>query len=63
MIKLTLKEQYKHDSRKYCFLCKKPFFEDAKNNYIKVRDHSHYTGKIEVLHIKYVMLCIILLEK
>ena len=45
MIKLTQEEQYKHDSRKYCFLCKKPFFEDAKNNYIKVKDHCHYTGK------------------
>ena len=27
------------------FICKKSFFEDAKNNYIKVRDHCHYTGK------------------
>ena len=41
MIKLTQEEQYKHDS----FLCKKTFFEDAKNNYIKVRDHCHYIGK------------------
>ena len=24
-------------------LCKKPFFEDAKNNYIKVRDYCRYT--------------------
>ena len=23
----------------------KPFFEDAKNNHIKVIDHCHYTGK------------------
>ena len=45
MIKLTKEEQYKHDSRKVCFLCKKTFFEDAKNNYIKVRYHCHYTGK------------------
>ena len=45
MIKLTQEEQYKHDTRKVCFLCKKPFFEDAKNNYIKVRVHFHYTGK------------------
>ena len=45
MIKLIQEEQYKHDSRKYCFLCKKTFFEDAKNNYIKKRDHCHYTGK------------------
>ena len=26
-------------------LCKKLFFKDSKNNYIKVRDHCHYTGK------------------
>ena len=45
MIKLTQEEQYKHDTRKYCFLCKKPCFEDAKNNYIKKRDHCHYAGK------------------
>ena len=45
MIKLTQEEQYRHDTRKLCFLCKKPFFEDPKNNYIKVRDHCHYTGK------------------
>ena len=44
IIKLTPEEQYKHSS-KCCFLCKKPFFKDAKNNYIKVRDHCHYTGK------------------
>ena len=29
----------------YAFCVKKPFFEGAKNNYIKVRDHCHYTGK------------------
>ena len=29
----------------YAFYAKKTFFEDAKNNYIKVRDHCHYTGK------------------
>ena len=27
------------------FMQKKTFFEDSKNNYIKVRDHCHYTGK------------------
>ena len=37
MIKLTQEEQYKYDSRKYCFSCKKLFFEDAKNNHIKVK--------------------------
>ena len=45
MIELTQEEQYRHDTRKCCFICKKPFFKDAKNNYIKVRDHCHYTGK------------------
>ena len=29
-------------------MCKKPFFEDAKNNYIKVRYHCQYTGKYRV---------------
>ena len=45
MIKLTEEEQYRHDTRKVCFLCKKQFFEDSKNNHINVRDHCHYTGK------------------
>ena len=45
MIELTQEEQYRHDTRKCCFICGKRFFEDAKNNYIKVRDHCHYTGK------------------
>ena len=29
-IKLTLEEQYKHDSRKYCFLCKNHFLKMLK---------------------------------
>ena len=45
MIKLKDEEQYRHDTRKLCFLGKGPFFEDVKMNYIKVRDHCHYTGK------------------
>ena len=45
MAKLTEEEKYRHDTRKLCFLCKRQFFEDAKMNYIKVRDHCHYTGK------------------
>ena len=45
MNKLTQEEQCRHETRKLCFLCKKPFFEDAKNNYIKVRNHCHYNGK------------------
>ena len=46
IVKLTQEEQYKHDSRKCCLICKKLFFEDPKNNYIK---------NIEVQHIKYVI--------
>ena len=45
MIKLTSEEQYRHDNRNLCLICKKPFFEDDKNRYIKVRDHCHYTRK------------------
>ena len=55
MIKLTEKEQDRHDTRKLCFLSKKPFFEDAKNNCIKVRDHCHLLENIKVQHIKYVI--------
>ena len=53
MIELTEEEQYKYQTRKLCFICKKTFFEDAKNNYIKVRDHCHFTANIEVSLIKY----------
>ena len=45
MIELTEEEQYRHDNKKVCFICKKPSFQDAKNNYIIVRDHCRYTGK------------------
>ena len=48
MIKLTGEDQYRHDNRKLCFLCKRPFSEVVKMNYIKVRDHCHYTGKYRV---------------
>ena len=44
MIELTQEEQYNHDTKK-CFICEKPFIEDAKNNYIKVRGQCHYTGR------------------
>ena len=44
-IPLTGEENYRHYNKKVCLLCKKPFLEDNKNNYIKVRDHDHFTGK------------------
>ena len=28
-----------------CYICEKKFYKDKKKNYIKVRDHCHYTGK------------------
>ena len=45
MIELTPEDKYKHYTEKYCLICEKPFFEDAKNSYIRVRDHRHCTGK------------------
>ena len=45
MIESTEEEQYKHDTRRLCFICKGPFVKDVKGNYMKVRDHCHYTGK------------------
>ena len=47
-LKLTGEERYGHDKRKLCFLCKRPFSEIVKMNYIKVRDHCHYTWKYRV---------------
>ena len=53
MIDLKEGEMYRHYISKRCFLCKGKFNEDnddssnkkPNNNYIKVRDHCHYTGK------------------
>ena len=45
MIELSEEEHFRHYIEDKCFISKKPSFEDAKNNHIKVRDHCHYTGK------------------
>ena len=42
MKKLNKKQQSSHDKAKYCYICKKQF--NTHKNYIKVRDHDHYTG-------------------
>ena len=42
---LTLDEEFKHHMATECYICEKKFYQDKKNNYIKVRDHCHYTGK------------------
>ena len=45
MIELAEEENFRPYVEDKCFVSNKTFFEDAKNDYIKVRDHCHYTGK------------------
>ena len=40
---ITEQEVIAHNNAKTCFICEKTFDDDQNN--IKVRDHSHYTGK------------------
>ena len=42
---LTKEEEFKYYMEDKCHKCEKKFYEDKKNNYIKVRDYCHYTGK------------------
>ena len=46
---LTFEEQQKYNDSRECYICKKKFIFDKKSNYyknfMKVRDHNHYTGK------------------
>ena len=44
MISLTKEEKIYHNKQKICYICKKEFSNNEKNNY-KVMDHCHYTGK------------------
>ena len=44
MIPLTTKEKIYHNKQKICYIRKKEFNNNDKENY-KVRDHCHYTGK------------------
>ena len=44
MIPLTTEEKLYHNKKKTCYICKKEFNNNEKENY-KVRDHCHYTGK------------------
>ena len=39
---LNKKQQSDYDNAKYCHICKKIF--NNHKNFIKVRDHDHYTG-------------------
>ena len=42
---LTIDEEFKHHMTTKCYICENKFYKDKKNNYIKVKDHCHYTGK------------------
>ena len=42
---LTIDEEFKHHMATECYICEKKFYEDKKNNYIKVRYHCLYAGK------------------
>ena len=44
MIPLTTKEKIYYNKQKICYICKKEFDNNDKNN-CKVRDHCHYIGK------------------
>ena len=45
MNELTDNEKFNHYNEDKCYICNKPFYQDKKNNYIKLRDHCHYTEK------------------
>ena len=55
MIKVTQKEQYKHDTRKCCFICKKHSLRMLKIIILKEEIILIILENIEVLHIKYVI--------
>ena len=64
MNELTDNEKFNHYIEDKCHICNKPFYQDKKNNYIKVREIIVIIQEnIEVPHIKYVILCIIIQEK
>ena len=48
MIPLTNEENESYKKQKVCYICKKElsaYDDDNNENYYKVRDHYHYTGK------------------
>ena len=46
MAPLTEEEEYKHEKKKLCYICRKPFSANNNNiKYCKVKDHCHYIGK------------------
>ena len=57
MTPLTNEGKRKNEESNHCHICKEKFCQDKENekyhHYKKVKDHCHYTGKTEVLHIVY----------
>ena len=54
ILSLTNEENKSFHKKKVCYICKKEFSNDNKDSeiafkYYRVRDHCHYTGKIEIL--------------
>ena len=54
MIALTAEEKESYKNQQICHICEKEFCTDNNNDEYKkmrkVRDHFHYTGNIEALH-------------
>ena len=57
MLPLTKEELESHQDTKVCYICGKRILKKLSKsiNYQKVRDHCHYTGKIEAQHIVFVI--------
>ena len=45
MTPLTKDEECKHEKKKLCYMCRKPFSANNNIKYRKVKGHCHYTGK------------------
>ena len=57
-MKLSKKEQHElHKNAKICHICEEKFENKYLNNkkYRKVRDHYHFKGNIEALHMAYLI--------
>ena len=54
MISLTKEEKKIHREQKVCYICKKEFsIDDDNKKCCKVRDHCHYTGKLDICNLRY----------
>ena len=57
MLLLTKEELKPHQDAKNCYICRKRILKKLSKiiSYQKVRDHYHYTGNIDVLHLVFVI--------